>query len=323
MMHALGSVIGWTLIHSVWQGALIALAVTVLLAIVPRASARARYAVLCGALGAHLAAPVVTAAVIAPRAFADATWSDTAPARTSSVVVVPSAGMGEPIVIRDVVSTPAASSSYAARLADVVSRAQLERWLPIIVLAWCLGVAVGVVRCVGGWLVMRRLLARATPAAADVASRVMGLARAMGIHRRIAVMVSADIGGPFTTGWLRPVIVMPLSMLSGLDPVHVNAIVAHELAHIRRWDYFVAIAQSVALTVLFHHPVTWWLDRRLRVEREYCCDDLAVAASRDPVGYVRALAELESVRLGLPSLALAATDGSLQDRATRLLAGRS
>jgi hypothetical protein len=187
---------------------------------------------------------------------------------------------------------------------------------------WFVGVGVSALRRIGGWFMLRRLIARATPAAAPIASRVAKLARAMGIQRAVQVLVSRDINGPFTSGWLRPVIVMPLSMLSGLDPVHVDAIVAHELAHIRRWDYVVAIVQSIALTVFFHHPATWWLDRRLGIEREYCCDDLAVLASRDRVGYVRALAELESLRLGLPSLALAATDGSLQHRVARLLGVR-
>ena len=322
MIDALASVIGWTLVHSLWQGALVALATVVLLAVIPRASARTRYAVLCGALFAHLGAPVATAVILAPRAFADAGMaSRLTPGlslRPTTSAADARADAATPVA--DVASTT--ESGALASVANAVTRARLERFLPVLVLAWSVGVLVGAVRRVGGWLVLRRLVGRAAPAASDVVSRVTALARKMGIHRKVVVLVSRDVDGPFTSGWLRPVIVMPLAMLSGLDPVHIDAIVAHELAHIRRWDYFVAIIQSVALTVLFHHPVTWWLDRRLRVEREYCCDDIAVAASQDRVGYVRALAELESLRMGLPSLALAATDGSLQDRVIRLLSAR-
>ena len=324
MIDTLASIVGWTLLHSLWQGAAIALVAVTLLAVVPRSAVRTRYGILCGALFAHLGAPIVTASLIAPRA-----WHNTAGAverlTVADITSVSSPGTiavssGGNMVIR---IGPQARELAVSRVRDAIARAGLERFLPIVVLAWSLGVAVGAVRCVGGWLLLRRLVNRATPATEEIAARVRSLARAMGIHRTIGVLVSNDVTGPFTTGWIRPVIVLPLSMLSGLDPVHVNAILTHELAHIRRWDYFVAIAQAVATTVLFHHPVTWWLDRRLRVEREYCCDDLAVAASQDRVGYVRALAELESLRLGLPSLALAATDGSLHDRVARLLAGRS
>jgi beta-lactamase regulating signal transducer with metallopeptidase domain len=324
MIEILGSVIGWTLVHSLWQGTVVALATTIFLAVMPRASARTRYAILCGALFAHLAAPVATAVMLVPRALASVDGSPSLTHETSPTTVSIALGRGETVTLTTGGERSVADSrGYVAAVTDIVTRTRLERFLPVVVLAWVTGVVVGAVRRIGGWLLLRRLIARASPAATELGDRVRSLARTMGIHRKVAVLVSSDVEGPFTSGWLRPVIVMPLSMLSGLDPVHVNAIVAHELAHIRRWDYFVAIIQSVALTVLFHHPVTWWLDRRLRVEREYCCDDIAVAASQDRVGYVRALAELESLRLGLPSLALAATGGSLQDRVVRLLSGRN
>jgi beta-lactamase regulating signal transducer with metallopeptidase domain len=322
MTDTLVRVVGWTLIHSIWQGAIVVAVTATVLALMPRASARLRYAILCVALLTHLTAPIVTAVLIAPRASStasaggltrmpdgkDRVQQDAAPAvtETSSAAIQTERPM---------------PTRLTAKVKDLGE--STERFFPWLAMFWLVGVGVSALRRVGGWMVLRRLIARATPAAVPVASRVAALARTMGIHRAVHVLVSSDVMGPFTSGWLRPVIVLPLSMLSGLDPVHVDAIVAHELAHIRRWDYLVAIIQSIALTVLFHHPATWWLDRRLRIEREYCCDDLAVLASRDRVGYVRALAELESQRMGLPSLALAATDGSLQHRAARLLGARS
>ena len=320
MTDALIRVVGWTLIHSLWEGAIIVAVTAIVLALIPRASARLRYAILCGALLTHLTAPIVTAVLITPRALStnsDLTIKPTTGFRDQQIQATgPSATSGA--------ATQALSSAapgLTARLRDL--SASTERLFPSLAMLWLIGVGVSALRRVGGWLLLRRLITRATPAALPLASRVASLACKMGIDRAVRVLVSTDVTGPFTSGWLRPVIVLPLSMLSGLDPVHVDAIVAHELAHIRRWDYVVAIIQSIALTVLFHHPATWWLDRRLRIEREYCCDDLAVLASRDRVGYVRALAELESQRLGLPSLALAATDGSLQHRVARLLGARS
>jgi beta-lactamase regulating signal transducer with metallopeptidase domain len=324
MTETLAYVAGWTLVHSLWQGAIIAVVAAGLLAVIPRASSRLRYAVLCCALFAHLAAPVATAVVLTPRALA-LTKSAGLSTAGSAPRARPEGLTGGTPTFRE--TDERAAAPRARTLTPVITQAvaaagQLERFLPFAVVLWLVGVAVGAVRRVGGWLLVRRLVSRATPASAALAARVNELGRVLGIRRAVRVLVSTDVTGPFTTGWLRPAIVMPLSMLSGLDPVHVDAILTHELAHIHRWDYVVAIIQSIALTVLFHHPVTWWLDRRLRIEREYCCDDVAVAASRDRVGYVRALAELESLRLGLPSLALAATDGSLQHRVVRLLSGR-
>ena len=321
MTDTLVRVVGWTLIHSVWQGAIVVAATATLLALIPRASARLRYAVLCGAMLMHLTAPIVTAVVITQRGPARTDAGGLTLPTGAATLIPPSTST----VTESSAATTQAQPSTSTRLTASWKTfgASVERLLPLLAMLWLVGVGVSALRRVGGWLMLRRLIARATPAAAPVAERVASLARTMGIPRMVQVLVSTEVTGPFTSGWLRPVIVLPLSMLSGLDPIHVNAIVAHELAHIRRWDFVVAVLQSIVLTVLFHHPATWWLDRRLRIEREYCCDDLAVLASRDRVGYVRALAELESQRLGLPSLALAATDGSLQHRVARLLGARS
>ena len=323
MTDALVRVVGWTLIHSLWQGAIVVAATAIVLARIPRGSARLRYGILCAALLTHLTAPIVTAVLMTPRVLSASGFGTGLTSQplenVSADRIMPStatAGSGA------ATATPTLGSrSLTARINELGGSA--ERYFPWLAMLWLVGVGVSGLRRVGGWFLLRRLIGRGVPATEPITSRVASLARTMGIQRAVQVLTSTDVTGPFTTGWLRPVIVLPLSMLSGLDPVHVDAIVAHELAHVRRWDYVVAIIQSIALTVLFHHPATWWLDRRLRIEREYCCDDLAVLASRDRVGYVRALAELESQRLGLPSLALAATDGSLQHRVARLLGVRA
>src|SRR5262249_59849206 len=97
------------------------------------------------------------------------------------------------------------------------------------------------------------------------------------------------------------------------------AIIAHELAHIRRHDYAVNLLQTLVETLLFYHPAVWWLSNRIRTEREHCCDDVAIAICGDPVGYAQALAELESLRTLSASMAMAATGGSLLSRVRRIL----
>ena len=126
------------------------------------------------------------------------------------------------------------------------------------------------------------------------------------------------LDAPAVIGWVRPVILVPVAALSSLTIAQVDAILAHELAHIRRHDYLVNLFQTVAETLLFYHPAVWWLSGRLRLEREHCCDDVAVSISGDAVGYAEALAAIEA-RRSAPAFAMAAGGGSLVDRIRRIL----
>ena len=145
------------------------------------------------------------------------------------------------------------------------------------------------------------------------------LARQLHIRRPVRLLESASVAVPTVIGWLRPVVLMPASALAGLSPEQVQAILAHELAHIRRHDYLVNLLQTLVETLLFYHPAVWWLSRRIRAEREHCCDDLAVSLCGDPYTYARALADLEGLRTPSVPLALAATGGSLLERVRRLV----
>src|SRR5262249_6671834 len=112
---------------------------------------------------------------------------------------------------------------------------------------------------------------------------------------------------------------LPIASIAALSPAQVEAILAHELAHIRRHDYAVNLLQTLVETLLFYHPAVWWLSARIRTEREHCCDDVAIAMCGDPVGYAKALAELEVFRSTAGTLAMAASGGSLIDRVRRIL----
>ena len=137
------------------------------------------------------------------------------------------------------------------------------------------------------------------------------------------LLESTRVDVPTVIGWLTPVVLLPASALAGLTPQQIEAILAHELAHIRRHDYLVNLLQTLVETLLFYHPAVWWLSRRIRVERENCCDDLAVSLCGDPVAYAAALADLEELRSSNRTLALAATGGSLLQRVRRLLGAPS
>ena len=152
-------------------------------------------------------------------------------------------------------------------------------------------------RLAAGWVIVERLRRRSTRAvSAALASRVARMARQLRVSRPVRALESAIVDVPTVVGWLRPVILLPASALAGLSPAQLEAVIAHELAHVRRHDYLVNLLQAVVETLLFYHPAVWWLSHRIRIERENCCDDLAVELCGDRVDYARALADLEELR---------------------------
>ncbi len=149
------------------------------------------------------------------------------------------------------------------------------------------------------------------------------IATALQLQRSIKLLESAAVEVPTVVGWIRPVVLLPVASLSGLSTQQIEMILAHELAHIRRHDFIVNLMQSVVETLLFYHPAVWWISRRIRVEREHCCDDLAVAVFGDPLQYARALTRFEELRLDVAQTVIAANGSSLIDRIRRLVAARA
>ena len=177
-------------------------------------------------------------------------------------------------------------------------------------------------RLIGGWVLTRRLATRAAIAVSpsiEAAARV--IAERLHIRRAVAILESRAVVVPTLVGWLKPVVLLPAAALAGLSPDQLQAILAHELAHVRRHDYLVNLLQSMVETLLFYHPATWWVSAQIRAEREHCCDDLAVEVCGDRLVYASALAELTTLA-GHRGFALAATDGSLLNRVRRILGGQ-
>ncbi|MFT5412834.1 MAG: hypothetical protein ACI9NC_005586 [Verrucomicrobiales bacterium] len=178
-------------------------------------------------------------------------------------------------------------------------------------------------RLVVRWWAARRLCSRGvSPVSDEIEAMARRLAARLRVSRTVSVLRSTTVFVPSVVGWFKPVILLPAATLAGLSTYDVEAILAHELAHIRRHDYLVNLLQHLAEALLFFHPAVWWISRRIRIEREYCCDDLAVEASGSRLDYSRALAVLERLRgtSATPSAALplAADGGSLLARIQRL-----
>lgn len=292
--------IAWALVHFLWQGAAIGLAAAGALALVAKEKTAVRYGMAAGALLLLLACPVVTAFWIAGA-------PETPPA--AAIVSPGSAGILP-------ATNPPATVLPASSAPDQTFSVSL---LPWVLGLWLAGVAALSCYHLGGWRQAQSLRRRGTrPMSAEWNAKLLDLARRMRISRAVELLESAATPVPAVVGWLRPVVLVPASALTGLSPRQLEAILAHELAHVRRNDYLVNLLQTVVETLLFYHPAVWWVSSQMRRERESCCDDLAVAVCGDRLGYARALADLEGLRLSSPRLALAADGGSLLARIRRL-----
>src|SRR5262249_61512628 len=157
------------------------------------------------------------------------------------------------------------------------------------------------------------------PAPAAVNALLARLRSRLRVARPVLLLQSAAVAVPTALGTLQPVILLPFSALTGLTTEALEAILAHELAHIRRRDYLVNLLQTAVETLLFYHPAVWWISRRLRIERENCCDDLAVEVTGNARAYARALVGLEQIRSARPAFAVAANGGTTLARLARLL----
>jgi TonB family protein len=298
--------IGLALVHFLWQGALLGAAGAALFAAFGRSSAQSRYVIGCAVLAAMMAAFAFTYVVYARHYLSIPVPGPSAiPATPANVVTeVPPQTLWSPT---------AASWLIAAAWVEA-------RWQAA-VLIWSAGVVLLSLHLLRGWLLVKRMRRSGAEPAADWMPQVRRLASRLGIRRRLRLLESAWIEVPSVIGWIRPVILVPASALAGLPPAQFEAILAHELAHVRRHDYLVNVLQSVIEVLLFYHPAVWWISRRVRLEREHCCDDVAAEICGDRVAYAAALTSLEERRGATPAFAIGARDGDLLARVRRLVKG--
>src|SRR6185312_15780460 len=295
--------LGLTLLHFLWQGACIAAIYAI--ARTWMRSAQTRYALACITLAAMIAAPIVTFAISGTTAASETRPASVAVAHIHRAAPLAKDPALDPIPIVKTRSVPGEITPWLARL-----------WLAGAMILW--------LRLLLTWMAAGRMTFRQVqPAPSEWQLSLNRLRARIQVTRRVRLLVSSLIQGPVVIGWLRPVILVPVSALAGVPCEHMEALLAHELAHIRRHDYLINILQSVAEATLFYHPAVWWISRHIRMERENCCDDVAVSVTGDPLVYVLALSNLESRRSASVAPALAANGGSLKHRIARLLGVRS
>ncbi len=301
LLASLVPLLGVALLHFLWQGALIGLLAAVALESMRNTSPQARYAVACLALLACVLAPVVTLLyMLAPELLATDVGSAIA------------------TLGRDA-AAPAGRLSVLAPGA-----APVEAWLPAIVATWAAGTCALSLRMALGLAWVHRLCHLPQgPAQSAWQARLDAIAAHFQLRRRVALRVVDALESPVSAGWWHPVVLLPASLLTRMPAALIEALLAHELAHIRRHDYLVNFLQNVVEALLFYHPVVWWLSQRIRVEREQIADQLAVELACAPREMALALSQLSEQQRAAPAPALrlvqAADGGQLMSRIQRLL----
>ncbi|MBN2346904.1 MAG: M48 family metalloprotease [Candidatus Aminicenantes bacterium] len=275
--------LGWTLFHSLWQGALAALAFAVLLYFTRRASARLRYG-----LGLLVLALTLLLSLLTFRTHYSA---------FGAVPTIELAGSADRADI-GAGSIAAASArrwpSTARRVASFFSD-YFGRHLPLIVTLWLLGVLFLSLRLTGSMLYLQRLkYVQSRPLPPPWPGRLQALAVRAGLRRPLRLLESLRLKTPVVVGHLKPVLLVPAGLVAGLPADEVEALLAHELAHVLRRDYLVNVLQNLVGIIFFFHPGVRWISSCVRREREHCCDDFAVALCGDARDYARALARLQA-----------------------------
>lgn len=300
--------LGWTLLHSLWQGLILALVAIVALRLIPSRYSSARYLVSTATLALMLVAGVCTFATLLSQSSPAIAMPVTQPAFQTAP--------GDAQIWLTVAHAPSAPPVSAL---DVVYTF-IQSHLQLITLTWVVGVLFFSLRIAGGFWYLSRVRSNAMPVGDVWTEHLRQLCIRMGISDDVALAESAEVQSPFVIGYFKPLILIPLGMIGGLSTDQLETILLHELSHIRRADYLVNIIQSFIEALFFFNPFVWIVSSMVRTEREHCCDD-AVVRHGYALTYAQALASVEALRFANTSLAmsLAGNKNQLLKRIKRIM----
>ena len=299
--------LGWTLLHSLWQGAVFAILLAVLFIVLRSYTAQSRYVVAAGLLTAFF---VTVGATFCMQ------WQDTGDrielASTESVIQPTEESLGFDEMAATATQSAIDHVNIQPNNTEVVIAKQshwltafskyYERHLPLLVTFWLLGVLVLQLRFLGQVAYVQRLKHYGTQLfPSSWSDTIEELESKLRIQKKVRYLTSLRVESPMVIGWLKPVVLMPRQLLRSLSETEIYAVLAHELAHIRREDFVVNLMQTLLCNVFFFHPGVWWMSNRVDDEREHCCDDLAVAATGQATSYAKTLINVSELQLARQS----------------------
>ena len=285
------------LIHFVWQGAVLALILLVTVKLLDVRTARLRYLLSVGTLIMMGMAPIVTAMLH---------YQGNSRPQHSPVEM---SGQSNPVIEKH---TAISAINTTGRIVADLQEGSATPWNPgievYVLIAWLLGVAILSTRLAIGFGATLWIRVNVKPLSDEFEQRVRILGDRLTVDARQRVFACVRVGQAVAVGFIRPVVLIPASWLTQLTPQMIEAIIAHELAHVRRWDLWVNLVQRIIETLLFYHPAVWWLSSRIRLEREMCCDEIA-AACFDRVLYARSLESVAKIGQGNLLMAISINSG--------------
>lgn len=312
------SALGWTLIHALWQGALLAVLLAIVLVLTHRYSSRARYFIAVISFGLFAVSTIVSFSLLYNPGQIETTESMAQmEAAEAPLPLPPSKAMAAESHGTNGIDEQASSQVNLL----VQTKKYFKQHLPLIVTMWMLGVVVLLLRFLGGLAYVQRLKSYRTELLPDTwLAQGEKLKKQLQLKKKVAFLASYKVLTPLAIGIFRPAILLPAQLLSGLSQQQVEAILLHELAHIKRNDYLVNVLQTLIDILFFYHPAIWWMSATIRNERENCCDDMVIAITGETGNYARTLILLKEQEINpkLPAMAFTGIKYKFNHRIKRL-----
>lgn len=321
------------LAHFLWQGLLLGLVAALLMVLLRRAAATTRYNVLVALLLLMAACPVATwcrvELPVPPAVPARGPAStELVPGGISARDALPPLPVGADVpftapAIASPQLAPPNSATPVALFRSFWTQRDWQRLAPLVSGIYLLGAGLMLARLLLGLQGGRRLCRRSVPVD-DPALRAMLVRQAAAVGLRCVPLLAfcRQVAVPTVVGILRPTILLPFSLASGLAPEQIETVLTHELAHIRRYDHLVNLVQRIVEAALFFHPAVWFVAHRIRAEREHCCDDRVVALGAQPVAYAASLLQVAEWSRSVAAADLVPNGVGLQASGPRSRLGR-
>ncbi|MEZ5040432.1 MAG: ankyrin repeat domain-containing protein [Saprospiraceae bacterium] len=313
------SALGWTLIHALWQGALLAIVLAILLVVTHRYSSRTRYFIAIISLFLFALSTIVSFSLLYNPNIVEANNMSIDHPEMGPLSVSVEEDATENTKVPEL--STAAKPKHSTALFQQ-TQAYFSQHLPLIVTLWMLGVVALLLRFLGSLAYIQRLRSYRTESLSNNwLKKGEALSRQLKINKKIAFMASHRVLTPLAIGIFRPVILLPSSLLTGLTEQQVETILLHELAHIKRNDYLINVLQTLVDILFFYHPAIWWISATIRNERENCCDDTVISITGETGNYARTLILLKEQEINtkkLPAMAFTGIKYKFNDRIKRL-----